>query len=520
MHRTAYFSALSVFAFSLMLPACTTSDNDVGTVRHDGGGATGGATGATGGVSGGGGVTSAQVCLYKGRTYAVGETFKEDCNTCSCGAIGDNLVRCTVMYCGGNGGSAPATGGYSGGGGGSSAGGRGGAGGAPDAMVAPDGADCGALAAAARTQFQSYLDSTSSMACQVDSDCSLLHLQSLNCFAACGQLVGAADPSAITAAATSACDPYFGAGCPEIRLACPVSRSYCNRGRCDYATPGATGGASGGSSGSGGVSGAGGAGLDARDGGSDSPPDVPGYCEPCLDDTAARVYACPAQRPATESDLNSVCSAHLGSLMPTVTVSLGDCVPQNLMPGCSPGAADPEVQVLSVDFPGRGGFDCHYSRATGALVGQVAAADSARYCGSTAFVVATAGVTNAWCRAGGATRVSVTCTTDGGSPVDGPGGDGPSAVASEVPPASKCTACGSNELCVAYYDGTCKPMSSTCVKVSASTRDAILVNHERCFGKLISNEICGLRDGLPFWGCGEPPCPNEPLVSDVNCYGP
>jgi hypothetical protein len=47
-----------------------------------------------------------------------------------------------------------------------------------------------------------------------------------------------------------------------------------------------------------------------------------------------------------------------------------------------------------------------------------------------------------------------------------------------------------------------------------------MVNHERCFAKPIGNEICGTRDGLSFWGCGEPPCPNEPLVSDINCYGP
>jgi hypothetical protein len=75
-------------------------------------------------------------------------------------------------------------------------------------------------------------------------------------------------------------------------------------------------------------------------------------------------------------------------------------------------------------------------------------------------------------------------------------------------------------LCVAFFDGTCKPMSATCTKVSAETRRAILVDHKRCFATPMENEICGTRNDASFWGCGDPACPNEPLQSDINCYGP
>jgi hypothetical protein len=85
---------------------------------------------------------------------------------------------------------------------------------------------------------------------------------------------------------------------------------------------------------------------------------------------------------------------------------------------------------------------------------------------------------------------------------------------------SACAACGLDELCVAYYDGTCTAMSSGCTKVSADTRKAILVDHRRCFMTPMNDEICGTRNGSTFWGCGEPACPSEPLPSDVNCYGP
>jgi hypothetical protein len=38
-----------------------------------------------------------QSCIEGGHTYAVGETFKRDCNTCTCAATG---VTCTAMACG------------------------------------------------------------------------------------------------------------------------------------------------------------------------------------------------------------------------------------------------------------------------------------------------------------------------------------------------------------------------------------------------------------------------------------
>jgi len=67
-------------------------------------GGTGGAGGnrGSGGSSGGtGGATTTrdagpQGCVANGRTYAIGETFKADCNTCTCTASG---LACTEMAC-------------------------------------------------------------------------------------------------------------------------------------------------------------------------------------------------------------------------------------------------------------------------------------------------------------------------------------------------------------------------------------------------------------------------------------
>lgn len=56
---------------------------------------TGGSSGATGGAT----TTpdaGAQGCVANGRTYAIGETFKIDCNTCTCTASG---LACTEMAC-------------------------------------------------------------------------------------------------------------------------------------------------------------------------------------------------------------------------------------------------------------------------------------------------------------------------------------------------------------------------------------------------------------------------------------
>jgi len=104
----------------------------------------------------------------------------------------------------------------------------------PDLPIAdaPDAAVCDQLAAAARAQFESYLQRTSSLACQVDFDCSDLSRESWNCFAACGQLVRTADITAVTAATASACDEYFGAGCPAITPPCPFPHAFCGHGTC------------------------------------------------------------------------------------------------------------------------------------------------------------------------------------------------------------------------------------------------------------------------------------------------
>jgi len=91
---------------------------------------------------------------------------------------------------------------------------------------------CDQLATAARTRFDSYLQSTTSLACQVDSECSDLYLQSSVCFHPCGQILRTADISAVTAATASACDEYFGAGCLAKTLPCPYAHAFCDHGMC------------------------------------------------------------------------------------------------------------------------------------------------------------------------------------------------------------------------------------------------------------------------------------------------
>ena len=132
------------------------------------------------------------------------------------------------------------TGGSTGTGGEVGSGGVVGSGAAPDAHVAPDASTCDQLSQAARAQFGAYLDSTASEACQVDSDCTRLSLRSLACIAPCGQLVGAVDTSAITAAASRVCTQYFAAGCPDILSFCMVARIRCDHGQCVDSVPGST----------------------------------------------------------------------------------------------------------------------------------------------------------------------------------------------------------------------------------------------------------------------------------------
>ena len=109
---------------------------------------------------------------------------------------------------------------------------------AADAKVAPEASTCDQLASEIEIQFQTYLDRNSAQACQVDSDCTLWHEQSLKCFAACGLLVGpaaASRPVGITA--DRICDSYFAVGCPEIQILCVATSIVCQRGRCTYSAP-------------------------------------------------------------------------------------------------------------------------------------------------------------------------------------------------------------------------------------------------------------------------------------------
>jgi hypothetical protein len=73
-----------------------------GTVAGTGGTIKG--TGGAGGIRGSGGSSGTttpdagpQGCVVNGHTYAIGETFKADCNTCTCTASGG--VACTTMAC-------------------------------------------------------------------------------------------------------------------------------------------------------------------------------------------------------------------------------------------------------------------------------------------------------------------------------------------------------------------------------------------------------------------------------------
>jgi hypothetical protein len=125
MDRTTYTLAITSL---LLLSACTSKDNNVGTVLTDGGSAggaahTGGTTTAQGGTVGGGGSgggSSTAGCVYQGVSYAMGESFKADCNVCTCGLLGDNHVSCSLAVCLTDAGPPPSMGG--GGAGGAQAG--------------------------------------------------------------------------------------------------------------------------------------------------------------------------------------------------------------------------------------------------------------------------------------------------------------------------------------------------------------------------------------------------------------
>ncbi len=120
--------------------------------------------------------------------------------------------------------------GASDGGGGSS--GTGDGGGQRDEVSAPDASSCQQLAQEASTQFKSYLESTSSLTCQSDADCTLLHPDSLICFAPCGRAVSTAKVSAVTPTAATACDGFLAAGCSARATSCPVYYLACDSGQC------------------------------------------------------------------------------------------------------------------------------------------------------------------------------------------------------------------------------------------------------------------------------------------------
>jgi hypothetical protein len=86
--------------------------------------------------------------------------------------------------------------------------------------------------------------------------------------------------------------------------------------------------------------------------------------------------------------------------------------------------------------------------------------------------------------------------------------------------ASLCSACGADELCVGYYDGTCKFLGKHCVQVSTATRDSILVKRESCFMKPTGKEICGSQDDCVLGGSdpSSPSCASGGEVWDVTCH--
>jgi hypothetical protein len=334
-----------------------------------------------------------------------------------------------------------------------------------------------------------------------------------------------------------------GSGFSTYRAGVLAAGASCVRSKClGTLSPGAApcgSGGTGGSPGSGGIvgtggnvgaggivgtGGKGGVGTGGKGGvgtGGTSGGGEPSYCASCVDEAVAKTSLCPAQRPASESELRAFCQTLLQTGIASATVAIGGCKPTVTMPGCTPVPADTTVDLLSASFSPPSGFDCQYSRATGALLGITVVNDSPRFCGNQAYVAQSTGIANPWCIASG--TLSVTCSSlDGGTdaPADVPAPDVPE----ERPTidggvTSVCPACGADELCVATYDGMCNPGSTFCRKVSAETKYRIIVDHEACFMKPLGDEVCGNVPGRLTWGCGSPPCLSEPLVADINCYG-
>ncbi len=100
-----------------------------------------------------------------------------------------------------------------------------------------------------------------------------------------------------------------------------------------------------------------------------------------------------------------------------------------------------------------------------------------------------------------------------GSPTDG-GIDGTPIDGTPIDGSSACAACGPNQVCVAYHDGTC----SSNIRVECQDRNA------GCQGT-----TCLQGSDCEFWHCksgmdaGSPyicyACPND-IAGALNCHGP
>lgn len=134
-------------------------------------------------------------------------------------------------------GGAVGSGGLSRTGGARGSGGAVGAGGVGDAAQEASSPTCAELAQAAQDDFDAKLAGGLSGTCQVDSDCTRLQRQDLNCVAACGTVVAQNGVAALNAAAPAICAQYVAAGCPEIWLSCIATTIICDAGRCRYGAP-------------------------------------------------------------------------------------------------------------------------------------------------------------------------------------------------------------------------------------------------------------------------------------------
>jgi hypothetical protein len=462
-----------------MLSACSVSNNDVGSIQHDGsatGGVAGnaiatggvlGSGGATGGVLGSGGASTPLFCTYEGKTYAAGDSFKVDCNTCTCGAFGDNVVRCTVMACSATGGSPAGTGGLSGSGGvvGTGGGAGGGAGGTTQVGDGGDGRTC-------VYDGKTYPYGATFPSVDGCNECYCIGPTSTMC------------SGIVCDAGAGKADGFVGQSCTYNGKTYPEGTFWYATDGCNecYCLPGLSGCNAGG----------------CPDGGLQAS---------CYYDKA---YPLGVTFPSTDGCNICECAFYwYRTKNPPeaihVACTLWDCSAPPVRDAGS--ASDASVDA------------CAYNGTTYPLDSYFYSADGCNHC---------------HCRTDGQVTCTLnTCTRDAGAP-DGERLDIP--MAADIPQTeggafvtpdvavmvSACSDCGSDELCVGYYDGTCKAMYTSCNKVSVATRISILLNHERCFSSPMGDEICGTRDGQHFWGCGEPPCPaeKETLVSDINCYGP